>query len=475
MRNSTLGAIANNQKDLFNMMRGGGQVNNENTASFKNQVGLSNLMKTGSAKVFGTEGNVSEQTGTSIFDPVLCELVYKWFNVVNGNVLDPFAGGSVRGIVAEYLGYKYIGIDLSQPQIEANRTQAEAIGVNPTWIVGDSRNVKEIAKGEYDLVFSCPPYYDLEVYSDDTNDLSVLGTYEEFINSYQKIISDCVSMLKDNRFACFVVGDIRDKKGFYRNFVSDTIKAFQDAGALLYNEGILVTVAGSLPVRCGRPFVSGRKLGKTHQNVLVFYKGDPSKIKDNFSEDIEIAEMPTDDMVAIKISAKMARLAFNGCDLDYIANICHASCCEQSKGGIMVTIHPSEKGSIESIGGVVDNGLLQADSETNKCPFKKDNLCSLHNTENKPFGCIASPFTLNANGTLIVRNRYKLLKCYNDGNKIPAYKAFRASLDLILGYEEAERVCDLLDEGSDDIVSHISKETYNILIENDQIKHQDSI
>ena len=54
----------------------------------------------------------------------------------------------------------------------------------------------------------------------------------------------------------------------------------------------------------------------------MFYKGDPSKIKDNFSEDIEIAEMPTDDMVAIKISAKMARLAFNGCDPNYIKSVC---------------------------------------------------------------------------------------------------------------------------------------------------------
>ena len=86
-------------------------------------------------------------------------------------------------------------------------------------------------------------------------------------------------MLKDNRFACFVVGDIRDKKGFYRNFVADTIEAFQDAGALLYNDAILITAVGSLPIRVGRAFQSNRKLGKTHQNVLVFYKGDPKNIK----------------------------------------------------------------------------------------------------------------------------------------------------------------------------------------------------
>ena len=32
-----------------------------------------------------------EQTGTSIFDPVLCELAYRWFSAKGGVVLDPFA------------------------------------------------------------------------------------------------------------------------------------------------------------------------------------------------------------------------------------------------------------------------------------------------------------------------------------------------------------------------------------------------
>ena len=34
----------------------------------------------------------TEVSGTSIFDPVLCELVYRWFCPAGGAVLDPFAG-----------------------------------------------------------------------------------------------------------------------------------------------------------------------------------------------------------------------------------------------------------------------------------------------------------------------------------------------------------------------------------------------
>ena len=244
------------------------------------------------AKVFGTEGNASEQAGTSIFDPVLCEIIYRWFCPIGGVVLDPFAGGSVRGIIAKYLGYDYTGIELRAEQIRANETQAERIVPDnrPFWIQGDSANAKTLTDNKpCDLIFSCPPYYNLEVYSELEGELSSAATYDDFIVAYRGIIKQCVDMLKDNRFACFVVGDIRDKKGFYFNFVSDTITAFQDAGATLYNEAILVTAIGSLPVRIGRQFQSGRKLGKTHQNVLIFYKGNPKEIKEIYGK-VEVGD-----------------------------------------------------------------------------------------------------------------------------------------------------------------------------------------
>jgi len=219
------------------------------------------------------------QSGTSIFDPVLCELAYRWFCPPAGTVLDPFAGGSVRGIVASKLGRQYIGVDLSERQLEANREQAARLCGEPmpVWIAGDSRQIAAACDGvQVDLVFSCPPYADLEVYSDDPRDISTMG-YADFLKVYREIIAACIGMLKQDRFAAFVVGDVRDPKGFYRNLPGDTVAAFQDAGARLYNEAMLVTCLGSLPIRVGRQFAAGRKLGKTHQNVLVFCKGNPQR------------------------------------------------------------------------------------------------------------------------------------------------------------------------------------------------------
>lgn len=224
--------------------------------------------------------------GASIFDPVLCEIAYSWFCPQSAIIIDPFAGGSVRGIVAGSLNHSYHGIDLRPDQVEANIRQANEMQIpSVSWYAGDSRTMNELLPQDLkaDFIFSCPPYHDLEVYSDDPNDLSNMD-YDSFLAVYKEIISHSVARLKENRFACFVVGDIRDKEGFYKSFVPETIKAFEEAGAKFYNEIILVNVAGSLPIRINRQFQGYRKVGKMHQNVLVFYKGDPKAIKQEFGE-----------------------------------------------------------------------------------------------------------------------------------------------------------------------------------------------
>lgn len=227
-------------------------------------------------KAEGTEAGA--WASTSIFDPVLCELLYRWLSAEGGLVLDPFAGGSVRGIVASRLGRRYVGVELRREQVEANRAQAHLFGAEPAeWIEGDSRDIPTLAGDvQADLVFSCPPYADLEVYSDDPRDLSAMD-YEAFLAAYADIIAKSCAQLKEDRFACFVVGEVRDKKGRYRGFVPATIAAFEAAGLKFYNEAVLLTQVGTLAMRVRKQFEGSRKLGRAHQNVLIFVKGCPKK------------------------------------------------------------------------------------------------------------------------------------------------------------------------------------------------------
>jgi hypothetical protein len=223
------------------------------------------------------DGPLEDANYVSIFDPVLCELAYSWFTAPGQQVLDPFAGGSVRGIVAGLLGRKYQGHELRAEQVAANLEQCAEIAPQAAiaYVTGDSAKTLPDAQ-ECDFVFSCPPYGDLEVYSDNPADLSAMD-HEAFLVGYRGIIAKACAKLKQDRFACFVVGDFRDKRGNYRNFVSDTVHAFLDGGLTLYNEAILVTSVGSASMRVTKQFDASRKFAKTHQNVLVFLKGDAKK------------------------------------------------------------------------------------------------------------------------------------------------------------------------------------------------------
>lgn len=232
-----------------------------------------------------TEGELT--SGTSIFDPVLCEILLRWFCPAGGRVIDPFAGGSVRGIVAVMLGNEYTGIDLSKEQIEANRNNYmeiegkndlnEKILKKPNWIIGDSMDIDKLVKGEFDFLLTCPPYADLEVYSDDKRDISNMP-YDKFKAAYFEIIKKSCAFLQENAFAAIVVGEVRNKKGYYYNFISDTIEAFGLAGLKYYNEIVLATQIGTAMLRAEKQFKASRKVVKTHQNVLIFVKGNERKI-----------------------------------------------------------------------------------------------------------------------------------------------------------------------------------------------------
>lgn len=222
---------------------------------------------------------------TSIFDPVLAEVLYTWFCKEGGHIIDPFAGGNTRGLVASLLGHTYTGTDLNNEQLEANRKKAKEIHEKQAnWIHDNGLNLRDHVKQPADMMMTCPPYYDLEVYTDNPDDISNAGTYEDFLKTYTEILQRTYALLKDDTFAVVVVGNVRDKQGNYYNLVGDTITAMTGAGYKFYNEIILATSIATAAARARKTFEAKKKVVKTHQNVLFFKKGQKvavsGKIKD---------------------------------------------------------------------------------------------------------------------------------------------------------------------------------------------------
>ena len=120
--------------------------------------------------------------------------------------------------------------------------------------------------------------------------------------------------------------------------------------------------------------------------------------------------------------------------------------------------------SVEKLGGKVIDGWLQPRKDETLCPFKNDyHLCSLHHTPFKPMGCIISPFMLNKNDTLVVRNWYKFLKCYDKKDGQPAYKTFKTSLITLFGAELTTLLTKHLNKRGGNMTLEMTEEVYRIL------------
>jgi ParB-like chromosome segregation protein Spo0J len=222
----------------------------------------------------------SPPSAVSIFDPVLCELIYRWFSPPSGQVVDPFAGGSVRGIVAAVLGRYYRGNDLAERQVLANIEQATELlpaasaPGSAVWTAGDSAEWS-VEPDSADLLFTCPPYYDTEVYTGHERDLSGM-TPEGFDEVYARILARAAAALHPNRFAVIVTGDSRSRKTrLLRDLRGSTVRAMQAAGLGYCSGAVHVTPAWSMATSAGRQFRATRALGRIHEDVMVFVKGTP--------------------------------------------------------------------------------------------------------------------------------------------------------------------------------------------------------
>lgn len=236
------------------------------------------------ADVLEKEAGKVLSAGVSLFDPVLSEIICRWFTPAPGaKIFDCCAGDTQKGLVFGQCGYEFTGIELRQEQVDINNRVIADRGLPVRYICDDGQNVaNHIEAASQDLFFCCPPYYDLEVYSDMTNDASNQASYGDFLAILANAFKNSLACLKDDRFAVVVVGDVRDKKtGFYHNFVDDVKRIFADNGAALYNELILIETGASTALRASR-YMESRKVAKMHQNVLVFYKGNPKNIGKTF-------------------------------------------------------------------------------------------------------------------------------------------------------------------------------------------------
>lgn len=224
----------------------------------------------------------SFNSNVSVLDPVACEVILRFFMPLDGKrVYNPFGGGVQFGFVTGDCGYEYLSSEIRQNQCDANNAICKDFA-NVKWHKSDSS--KFTPQERVDLVFTCPPYYQVEDYLDydgkpPEGELNSIPTYAEFREALFQGYKNAITALNDNCFFVVMTGDSRDKHGAYYGCEAEHELFFRDQGLHIYNKIIYVEGAFTRLAHAKRT-LHYRKFPKQEQKIYVFYKGDMAKIKD---------------------------------------------------------------------------------------------------------------------------------------------------------------------------------------------------
>jgi len=206
----------------------------------------------------------------SIFNPHLAQMILSAYCPENATIYDPFAGGGTRGLIASAMGHKYSGVELRQEEVDRLKWKMAELNKHFEIVCGDSQSFLFNDNG-FNFSYTCPPYYDVEIYSRLENDLSNAGTYKEFLDMLSKCMFGVFRALKEDSLSVWVIGNFRDKRGRLIHFNGDIVRIAQDIGFTLHDELIFWGASGSAAQRSCN-FVANRKSVRVHEYILVFKK-----------------------------------------------------------------------------------------------------------------------------------------------------------------------------------------------------------
>ncbi len=199
-----------------------------------------------------------------------------------GVVFDPFAGHNSRMELCVRAGFEYIGCDLSNDFMRANRKRRKALkaefpSARISLIHGDSRSIA-LDDNIGDFTITSPPYWDIEYYGDEKEQLGN-GTYKEFLAGMQEVMNENFRILKPGAYAAWFINDFRRKGKMYWYHV-DIMRLGKKAGFVCHD--IMITDFGPGLRDCFiNQTLSQKILPKRHEYGVIFTKPSVVKSKRN--------------------------------------------------------------------------------------------------------------------------------------------------------------------------------------------------
>jgi len=212
--------------------------------------------------------------GISTFPPELVKRVESFYSEPGDTVLDLSAGHNSRMECTYQLGRNYIGYDPSIPFMAFNREVAEKLlnnkllanGCTITLRQQSSEHLEE-ADNSVDLVFTSPPYYKIETYGDEPEQLGKNCTYDEFLDRMTTVLREGHRVLKPGKFMIINVNDFMYEKEFYP-YHADIINIYRRVGIPIHDI-IIVKWKNSISQCFATKLEKWRRVAKLHEYLIV--------------------------------------------------------------------------------------------------------------------------------------------------------------------------------------------------------------
>ena len=228
-------------------------------------------------EAFAISGRGAARGALSAFPQNIARVVIQFYSQERDVIVDPFAGHNSRMEACAQEGRSYIGYDISEKFMQFNRERRKLIIekaiAEPVEIelhLQDSRNMKHTADETGDFTLTSPPYWDIEFYGEEPEQLGLTKTYQSFLDDLQLVMNENFRCLKRKAFAVWFVNDFRKNKIFHPYHV-DTMRLALASGFKMHDI-MVVDFGNTMRAAFANQIIETRILPKRHEYGLVFRK-----------------------------------------------------------------------------------------------------------------------------------------------------------------------------------------------------------
>jgi len=215
----------------------------------------------------------------SIMPYDLAERCIKFYSKKGDTYLTPCMGDMAWMTVCAHLNRNFIGYDVSEKNFGINvELKDRLLGKGPEKILfppdifiklinHTSEHMPEVKDETVDVVAFSPPYWNLEFYGDEDEQLGYNKTYPQFLAGMKRLISECFRVLKPGKFCLININDFRKDGAFYDYHV-DIMKIMTEIGFIRWD-----TIIVNWPSCIGQAFITrldaNKIMAKKHEYVVV--------------------------------------------------------------------------------------------------------------------------------------------------------------------------------------------------------------